>query len=76
MDVMAAAAKLEQAGQKIIHMEVGEPALPTPAMAIAAAEKATQAGNTGYTLAMGIKPLRERIAQHYAEAYGVDVDWC
>ena len=24
---------------------------------------------------MGIKPLRERIAQHYTEAYSVDLDW-
>ena len=28
----------------------------------------------GYTLALGITPLRERIARHYRERYGVDVD--
>lgn len=30
MDVKAAAARLEAAGEHIIHMEVGEPAAPAP----------------------------------------------
>ena len=30
-------------------------------------------GRLGYTEALGIRPLRERIARHYCEAYGVDL---
>jgi aspartate/methionine/tyrosine aminotransferase len=74
MDVMTAAAALEAQGRHIIHMEVGEPGLPTPAPVVAAAEAAMRAGRSGYTVALGIAPLRERIARHYGEAYGADVD--
>ena len=31
MDVLAAAARLEAAGRRIIHMEVGQPGAPAPA---------------------------------------------
>ena len=30
MDVMAAAARIEAAGGKVVHMEVGQPAAPAP----------------------------------------------
>ena len=40
MDVMAAAARIEAAGGRVIHMEVGQPAAPAPATAIAAARAA------------------------------------
>ena len=30
-------------------------------------------GRLGYTEALGIRPLRERIARHYGEAYGVEL---
>ena len=33
MDVMEAARKAEQAGKKIIHMEVGQPGTPAPKLA-------------------------------------------
>jgi len=74
MDVMTAAAALEAQGRHIIHMEVGEPGTPTPAAVIDAAERTMRAGRGGYTVALGITPLRERIARHYREAYGADVD--
>jgi len=31
MDVMAAAARIETAGGRVIHLEVGQPAAPAPA---------------------------------------------
>ena len=37
MDVVAAAARLETQGRRIIHMEVGQPAVGAPPSAIAAA---------------------------------------
>ena len=73
MDVMAAAARLEAAGRRIVHMEVGQPAAPAPRTAIAAARAALADGRMGYTEALGIPALRARIAGHYAERYGVEV---
>jgi aspartate/methionine/tyrosine aminotransferase len=74
MDVMAAAARIEAAGGHIIHMEVGQPAAPAPSTAIAAAQDALTRGRIGYTECLGIPSLRQRIARHYAEAYGLSLD--
>jgi len=73
MDVMAAAARIEAAGGHVIHMEVGQPAAPAPSTAIAAAGKALS-GPMAYTAALGIPSLRSRIARHYQESYGVELD--
>jgi aspartate/methionine/tyrosine aminotransferase len=74
MDVMTAAARIEDTGGHVIHMEVGQPAAPAPKTAIAAARAALDKGRIGYTEALGIPPLRSRIARHYAETYGAEVD--
>ncbi|MBM6595830.1 pyridoxal phosphate-dependent aminotransferase [Microvirga pudoricolor] len=73
MDVLSAAAAKERRGDSVIHMEVGQPSAPAPRAAREAAKAALEAGRIGYTEALGIAPLRERIARHYREAYGVDV---
>jgi aspartate/methionine/tyrosine aminotransferase len=70
---MSAAARLEAQGRKIIHLEVGQPDTGAPATARAAAKRAIDEGPLGYTLALGMPALRERIAQHYEETYGVGV---
>ena len=74
MDVMAAAARLEAQGRRIIHMEVGQPAVGAPASAIAAARAALTATPLGYTETLGIASLRRRIAKSYAERHGLDID--
>jgi len=74
MDVMAAAARREAAGGRVVHMEVGQPAAPAPSTAIAAARAALEAGRIGYTEALGIPQLRSRIAAYYTECHGVTVD--
>jgi aspartate/methionine/tyrosine aminotransferase len=74
MDVMAAAALLEAKGARVLHMEVGQPAAPAPATAIAAAQAALRAGRIGYTETLGIPSLRARIARHYGETYGLALD--
>ena len=71
MDVMAAAARIEAAGGRVVHMEVGQPAAPAPRTAIAAAQAALATGRIDYTEALGIPGLRTRIARHYAERYSV-----
>ena len=73
MDVMAAAAEKEAAGGSVIHLEVGQPSTPAPRGALAAAHAALDADKLGYVAALGMPPLRERIARHYQEAYGAEV---
>ena len=78
MDVIAAANARQRAlppdAPHIIRMEVGQPATGAPGGAVRAAQAALGAGHAlGYTEALGLPSLRERIARHYAEWYGVDV---
>ena len=47
MDVMAAAARLEEEGRRIVHMEVGQPAAGAPLPALAAARAALGRGPLG-----------------------------
>ena len=74
MDVVAAAARLGAAGRHVIHMEIGQPAAPAPAQAIAAAQAALAAGKIHYTEALGIASLRRRIARYHGERYGQAID--
>jgi aspartate/methionine/tyrosine aminotransferase len=74
MDVMAAAARLEAQGRRIVHMEVGQPAAGAPATAIAAVRAVLGNAAHGYTETLGIASLRRRIARAYSEWHGLDVD--
>ena len=73
MDVMSQAAAAEAAGKNVIHMEVGQPATSAPRAAREAVKRALDTDKLGYTLALGMEPLRERIARLYQEWYGVKV---
>jgi aspartate/methionine/tyrosine aminotransferase len=74
MDVMAAAARIEAAGGRVGHMEVGQPVASAPKSAIAAAQAALASGRVAYTAALGIPSLRARIARHYEQSYGLALD--
>ena len=75
MDVVAAAARLEAQGRRIIHMEVGQPAAGAPPSAIAAARAAlSEVVPLGYTETLGMEPLRRRIARAYRDWHGLDID--
>jgi aspartate/methionine/tyrosine aminotransferase len=74
MDVKREASLMEQAGAAIVHMEVGEPSAPPPRRVREAAIAALGGQPVGYTDALGLASLRERIARHYRESYGVAVD--
>jgi aspartate/methionine/tyrosine aminotransferase len=74
MDVMQAAAEREAQGHGIIHMEVGQPGTPAPRAALARVARALESETLGYTVALGLPALRERIACHYAERYSARVD--
>jgi aspartate/methionine/tyrosine aminotransferase len=74
MDVMQAAAEREAQGHGVIHMEVGQPGTPAPRAALARVARALERETLGYTVALGLPALRERIARHYAERYGAAVE--
>ncbi len=73
MDVMRAAAERAAAGGSVLHLEVGQPSTGAPTGVIEAAKRALDEEILGYTLALGIEPLRQRIGRHYRSAYGVTV---
>ena len=73
MDVMRQAAAAEDAGRDIVHMEVGQPATAAPKAAREAVKRALDQDNLGYTLALGLTPLRQRIARLYRDWYGIDL---
>ena len=74
MDVMQAAAEREASGAQVLHMEVGQPGTPAPKGVLDAARRALDADRVGYTVALGVPSLRQRIGEHYKEAYGLDLD--
>ncbi|AXF19899.1 aminotransferase [Burkholderia pyrrocinia] len=73
MELMKEAQRLEAAGRDIIHMGIGEPDFTAPEPVVDAAAAALRRGVTQYTSALGIAPLREAIAAHYARAYGLTI---
>lgn len=74
MDVLRAANALQAAGRDVLHLEVGQPSTPAPAGVIAAARRALDQDLLGYTEAFGIPPLRQAIARHYQDSYGIAVE--
>ena len=73
MDVMEDARRAEAAGASVIHMEVGQPGTPAPRLAREAVNKAMSSEALGYTVALGLPELRERISKLYRNWYGIDV---
>jgi aspartate/methionine/tyrosine aminotransferase len=73
MDVMRQANALQAAGTDIVHMEVGQPATPAPRAAREAASRALEQDKLGYTEALGLPALREKIAAHYKRWHGLEV---
>jgi len=61
-EVLARAKALEAAGQRVIHLEIGEPDFPTAEHIGEAAVEALRAGQTHYVPAPGIPALRESVA--------------
>lgn len=74
MDVMRAAAKRQAEGAEVLHLEVGQPGGGPPTQVIEAARRALTDADLGYTLALGIDPLRARIARFYDEEHGLSLD--
>ncbi len=74
MEMIKRAGEMEQAGRSVIYMCIGEPDFSPAPRVLAAAQQALQSGAAQrYTAALGLQALREAIARHYHEAFGVDV---
>ncbi len=73
MDVMRAANERAASGKDVLHLEVGQPSTSAPKAVIEAAKKALDGELLGYTDALGVPPLRERLSTYYKDYYGADV---
>jgi aspartate/methionine/tyrosine aminotransferase len=74
MEVVKEAAELAASGRSVIHLSIGEPDFTAPEPVRRAACAAIERGETQYTGALGLEPLRERIADWYARRFGCSVD--
>ena len=61
--VLGAARELEAAGHAVVHLEIGEPDMPTPPHVVDAGVRALRDGLTRYALAAGVPELRDAIAR-------------
>lgn len=73
LEVLERAREIEATGADVIHFEVGETDFGSPAAACEEAIAAINEGDTRYTHSLGIRELRNAIADDYRESYGVDV---
>lgn len=71
--MLARAQALEAAGRHIIHLEIGQPDVPTFANVRQAGIRAIEDGFTRYTATAGIRPLREAIAEDVSARRGIAV---
>ncbi len=71
--MLARAQALEAAGRHIIHLEIGQPDVPTFPNISQAGIKAIQDGFTRYTPTAGIRPLREAIARDAGARRGIEI---
>lgn len=74
MDMFREANALAAVGHDVLHMSAGQPAGGPPQKVVEAAREALNGAYLGYTDSLGLPVLRERIARHYGETYGVEID--
>lgn len=74
LDILRIVNERAAAGEDIIHMEAGQPSTGAPQAVLDAAAEIMKSGNMGYTAATGMPELKNRIAEHYIDRYGVKVD--
>lgn len=71
MEVLRAANARAAAGQQILHLEIGQPGGGAPAPVLEAAKSALLTDKLGYTEALGLPALRQKIVKFYADRYGL-----
>jgi aspartate/methionine/tyrosine aminotransferase len=70
--VMAAAAARERAGERVLHLERGEPDFETPPHIVEALARAAREGHTHYPDPRGLLALREALAAKLARENRLD----
>ena len=73
-EVLARARKLEAEGNRIVHLEIGEPDFATPDNIVEAGISAMQNGHTHYTPAAGIFEARQAVAGFVTRMLKTEVD--
>ncbi len=75
MNVLAAAGERQRTHGDLVNLAPGQPSTGAPAPVTAEAIRLLQANEPlGYTVASGIRELREAIASHHKRTHGLDVD--
>lgn len=74
MEVFEAAERRAATGAEVVRLEVGQPLTPAPKGVIARAHEMLDADRLGYASVHGVVELRQAIAAHYADWYGLTVD--
>jgi aspartate/methionine/tyrosine aminotransferase len=69
----ALARELQHSDRPMIFLNIGEPDFTAPPLVQQAAERAIRDGQTQYTQATGLGPLRERISDWYRQRFGLQV---
>lgn len=73
MEMMRSAFTMKAAGRDVLSLCVGQPAVGAPQLVRDEAARLLRDDVIGYTDALGLPALRERIARHYKDTYGVSI---
>lgn len=74
MEMMRFASELENSGQTVYHLEVGQSNAPTPRPVLEEASRALRECQLNYCSALGLFELRAAITKHYQYTYGLVID--
>lgn len=69
-EVLAKAREMEKQGKKILHFEIGEPDMETPAHIVQAGIRAIMDNKTHYEPSLGLMPLRQAVADEVEKTRG------
>jgi aspartate/methionine/tyrosine aminotransferase len=69
----SAACDTSRGGESMLFLNIGEPDFTAPPPVLRAAESCLRAGNTQYTHATGLLPLRQALSGWYAQRFGLDI---
>ncbi len=75
MEVTKQAQALREQGRDIISLGIGEPDFTAPQIVVDTLNKASAAGLSGYSPALGITPLRMCLADYYNKEFGTNISY-
>lgn len=74
MDLLAAASARQHSHGDLMNLVAGQPSTGAPRAVKDEAKRLLEEDLLGYTVATGVLPLREAIAEHHRQTSGIDVD--